>query len=49
MTGRTVRALGAALLLALTLGAAGCGKEPKCKKGKPCGETCIDKDKDCHQ
>ena len=24
-----------------------CG--PKCKKGKPCGETCIAKNKDCHK
>lgn len=27
-----------------------CGSDgPKCKKGKPCGDTCIDKDKDCRQ
>jgi hypothetical protein len=28
---------------------AGCGDTPTCKKGKPCGDTCIDKDKECHR
>ncbi|MCA9525541.1 MAG: hypothetical protein KC549_04495 [Myxococcales bacterium] len=44
---RVLSSLGLILALALTLG--GCGKDPQCKKGKPCGDTCIDKDKDCHQ
>ncbi len=29
---------------------AGCGGDkPDCKKGKPCGQTCIDKDDTCHK
>lgn len=37
-------------LLFATFALAACGSDtPKCKKGKPCGDTCIDKDKDCHQ
>ena len=28
----------------------GCGGDkPDCKKGKPCGQTCIDKDDTCHK
>lgn len=38
------------LLTGLLCGAlAGCGDTPTCKKGKPCGDACIDKDKECHR
>lgn len=38
------------LAFGLALGLAGCGSDaPTCKKGKPCGDTCIDKDKECHR
>ena len=38
------------IVLAASLALLACGSDtPKCKKGKPCGETCIDKDKDCHK
>ena len=41
------RALGIVVLLTALLG---CGKgKPDCKKGKPCGDTCIDKDDTCRK
>lgn len=35
--------------LACVVGLAGCDSDlgPDCKKGKPCGNTCIAKDKVC--
>ena len=36
--------------IGLALAGLGCGSEtPTCKKGKLCGDTCIDKDKECHR
>ena len=37
------------LAFGFALALAGCGDTPTCKKGKPCGDTCIDKDKECHR
>jgi hypothetical protein len=40
------------LIVSMLAGGAlvGCGGDkPDCKKGKPCGQTCIDKDDTCHK
>jgi surface polysaccharide O-acyltransferase-like enzyme len=42
---KSVASLLLALLVVLTL--TGCQKI--CKKGKPCGNTCISRDKTCHR